>query len=199
MVRALSIEEQDVMTKYPMGEGVTFFDDVGMVEPGRVVALSDTVNGDPIVDPRTGTAWIPLSCERGGLEPTNVDVSEQNIAIDAGGGDYMSSDIQPTGSTDAPVARDSETISVHFTLPRWAVEEAGLDGATLDETAREALALELFRSGRLSRPDLGRVLGLDRFETAAFLKRHQLFDDPTHEEVDAEVEATRKLLGPSRP
>ncbi len=93
---------------------------------------------------------------------------------------------------------EAQAVPVRFTLPKWAVEEAKLDEATLDEVAREALALDLFRCGRLSRPALGRILGLDRFETAAFLKRHQLFDDPTHEELDAEVEATRELLGRAR-
>jgi hypothetical protein len=88
----------------------------------------------------------------------------------------------------------AEPVSVHFTLPRWAIDEARLDEATLDETAREAFALDLFRRGLLTRPDLGRMLGLDRFETGALLKRHQVFDDPTHEDVDAEVERMRKLL-----
>lgn len=103
----------------------------------------------------------------------------------------MAANIQPTDET--------ETVPVRFTLPKWAVAEANLDEATLDEAAREALALDLFRSGRLSRPALGRMLGLDRFETGALLKRHQIFNDPSHEEIDAEVEATRELLDRSRP
>ncbi len=94
---------------------------------------------------------------------------------------------------------NNETVPVRFTLPKWAVAEAKLDEATLDEAAREALALELFRCGRLSRPALGRMLDLDRFATAAFLKRHHLYDDPSHEEVDAEVDATRERLGQARP
>jgi hypothetical protein len=73
--------------------------------------------------------------------------------------------------------------------------EARLDESALDAAAREALAIDLFRCGRLSRLALGRMLGLDRYETSAFLKRHQLFEDPPHEEIDAEVESTRELLG----
>lgn len=103
----------------------------------------------------------------------------------------MAADIQPSN--------DAETVPVRFTLPKWAVAEARLDEAALDEAAREALALDLFRCERLSRPALGRMLGLDRFETAAFLKRHQLFNDPSHEQVDAEVEATREQLSRTRP
>ena len=102
----------------------------------------------------------------------------------------MATDIQPrTGG---------ETVPVRFTLPKWAVDEAKLDETSLNEAAREAMALDLFRRGRLSRPALGRMLGLDRFETGAFLKRNQLFEDPSHEEVDAEVEATRELLDRAR-
>lgn len=99
--------------------------------------------------------------------------------------------VQPAGETEA--------ISVRFDLPRWAVVEAKLDEATIDQAAREALAIELFRCGRLDRPALGRMFGLDRFETAAFLKRHRVFDDPAHEEIDAEVEATRRLINRTRP
>lgn len=62
---------------------------------------------------------------------------------------------------------------------------------SLDQAAKNALVLDLFRLGRLSRPDVGRMLGLDRFEVGAFLKRHQVFDDPTHEEIDVAVKRAR--------
>ena len=106
----------------------------------------------------------------------------------------MSADIQPISAADAPGPGEAETVAVHFMLPKWVAREAGLDEGALDETGREALALELFRRGLLNRPDLGRMLGLDRFETSAFLKRHRLFDDPSHQDVDAEIEAARKQL-----
>lgn len=102
----------------------------------------------------------------------------------------MAADIQPS--------IESECVPVRFTLPKWAVAEAKLDETALDEAAREALAIDLFRCGRLNRPALGRMLGLDRYETGAFLKRHQFFDDPSHDEIDAEVKATRELLDRAR-
>jgi hypothetical protein len=105
----------------------------------------------------------------------------------------MAAPSQPSNTPSPSGPGEVATVAVHFTLPRWAVDEA-----RLDETAREVLALDLFRRGLLTRPDLGRVLGLDRFETGALLKRHQLFDDPNHEEVDAEIEATRALLDRAR-
>ena len=82
MGRELSIEERAAKARYPLGKEVRFFDDGAAVEPGRVVATRGTVNGDPIVDPTTGTVWIPLWCEREGREATNVYVNEENIAAD---------------------------------------------------------------------------------------------------------------------
>lgn len=102
----------------------------------------------------------------------------------------MATDIQP--------GTENDPVPVRFTLPKWAVAEAKLDETTLDKAAREALAIDLFRCGRLNRPALGRMLGLDRFETGALLKRHQLFNDPSHEEIDAEVKETRELLDRAR-
>jgi hypothetical protein len=112
--------------------------------------------------------------------------------------EVMAVDDQPSNAPSPSATAEAATVAVQFTLPKWAVDEARLDEATLDETAREVLALDLFRRGLLTRPDLGRMFGLDRFETGAHLKRQQLFDDPTHEELDAEVEATRALLDRAR-
>jgi Uncharacterised protein family (UPF0175) len=51
--------------------------------------------------------------------------------------------------------------------------------------------LELFRRGRLSHYELSRVLGLDRFETDAWLKRHNVFDGSL---TMADLEADRQTL-----
>jgi hypothetical protein len=99
-------------------------------------------------------------------------------------------------SVDEHPGDGSESVLVRFSLPRWAVEEAKVDEAALDAAAREALVIDLFRCGRLSRVTLGRMLGLDRFETSALLKRHELFEDPAHEEMDAEVGSTRPNSSP---
>lgn len=90
-------------------------------------------------------------------------------------------------------------VSVAVNLPPEVEDHLRAESGDLSVAVREGFLLDLFRRGLLTRSGLSESLGLDRFETAAFLKRHQLFDDPTHEEVDAEVEATRNLLGPSRP
>ncbi len=51
----------------------------------------------------------------------------------------------------------------------------------------------------LSHYELGQSLGLDRFDTDALLKRHNVTEHAlTHEDVDADVKSLNKLLEPSR-
>jgi predicted HTH domain antitoxin len=48
----------------------------------------------------------------------------------------------------------------------WATRtNGGISHTRLDEELKEAYALELFRTGRLTHYELSKVLGLDRFET----------------------------------
>lgn len=61
----------------------------------------------------------------------------------------------------------------------------------LDAAVTEAYALELFRQGRLSHCELSRVLGLDRHETEAFLKRRHVYEGSL---TMADLEADRQTL-----
>lgn len=73
------------------------------------------------------------------------------------------------------------------------------EGEALSTVAREAVALALFQRALLSHAELGEVLGLDRFETDALLKRHQVWDHSLgHDEVDADLRSIDELLGPPR-
>lgn len=65
------------------------------------------------------------------------------------------------------------------------------DTPNLDADVKEAYALELFRRGKLSHYELSQVLGLDRFETDAFLKRHRVFEGSL---TMADLEADRRTL-----
>jgi hypothetical protein len=56
----------------------------------------------------------------------------------------------------------------------------------LDQTAGEAMLVELYRQDQLTHHQLSQALGLDRFETEAVLKRHHVTEDfPTDEEYEA--------------
>ena len=67
-------------------------------------------------------------------------------------------------------------------------------GGDLSRRALEALAAEEFRNGRLTKPELRRLLG---FETGdqidGFLKSHQIYEEATLTDIESEVEGLRRL------
>jgi hypothetical protein len=61
--------------------------------------------------------------------------------------------------------------------------------AGLERQALEALVIEGFRSGRLSKDDLGAALGLDGGDQIdGFLKAHDVFEDCTLDDIDIDIE-----------
>jgi hypothetical protein len=64
----------------------------------------------------------------------------------------------------------------------------------LSRRALEALAAEEYKHGRLTKPDLRRLLG---FETGhqidEFLRTHEVFEDYTLEDLEREREGLRRL------
>ncbi len=66
-----------------------------------------------------------------------------------------------------------------------------------DDIARRALqglALEEFKSGHISKPELRRLLGFDnRYDLDEFLKLHRVVEDYTADEIEREVEALQRL------
>jgi hypothetical protein len=91
-------------------------------------------------------------------------------------------------------------LTVSVNLPPEVEHELGPERSRLSVVAREAVATDLFRRGLLSHAQLGMTLGLNRFETEALLKRHQVTEHAlTHEEVDAELESINELVGRPRP
>lgn len=66
----------------------------------------------------------------------------------------------------------------------------------LESQAKEVLAIELFRRGRISHFELSKMLGLDRFETNAFLKRHQVLEGSlTNDDLDEQAKALERAIG----
>jgi predicted HTH domain antitoxin len=79
--------------------------------------------------------------------------------------------------------------------------EKRLRGETpnLDAEAKEAVALDLFRRGKLSHYELSKVLGLDRFDTDAYLKRHNVLEGSlTVEDLNEQGATLDRVLGPVR-
>ena len=63
-------------------------------------------------------------------------------------------------------------MAVTIQLPTDVEKRLRAEFADLDTEAKETLALDLFRRGKLSHYELSKVLDLDRVKTDAFLKRH---------------------------
>ena len=84
-------------------------------------------------------------------------------------------------------------MAVTFELPSDIEKSLREELGDLDQAAKEALLVELYRQGKLTQHQLAAALGLSRLATDGLLKRHDAYLDLTAEEVAAESEALRKL------
>jgi len=67
-------------------------------------------------------------------------------------------------------------------------------GGDLARRALEALALEEFKSGHLTKPELRRLLGFGtRYRLDGFLKSHGVYEDYTMEDFDSDRDALKQL------
>jgi predicted HTH domain antitoxin len=90
-------------------------------------------------------------------------------------------------------------MAITFQFPVELEKRIRAEGIDLDAEAREASALELFRRGRLSHFELSQVLGLDRFETDAYLNNHNVVEQTlTTEDLEEQGRALDRVLGPVR-
>ena len=66
----------------------------------------------------------------------------------------------------------------------------------LSRAAREAIAIEGYRSGALSQSQVQRLLGLaSRWEADALLKRAGVYLEYTEKDLDREIESSREITG----
>ena len=67
-------------------------------------------------------------------------------------------------------------------------------GSELSRRVLEALALEEFKGGRITRPELRRLLGFgSRYQLDGFLKAHDVCEDYTLQDLEQELEGLRRL------
>jgi hypothetical protein len=84
-------------------------------------------------------------------------------------------------------------VTVH--IPDDLVSLMNVAGPDLSRRALEALALEEYRNGRISDPELLRLLGFQtRYELDGFLKAHGCYEDITIADVERDL-ADLKSLG----
>ena len=87
-------------------------------------------------------------------------------------------------------------LNVMLDLPADIEERLRRETTNLNADVKEAYALELFRRGKLGHYELSCVLGLDRFETDAYLKRHKVFEgSPTMADLDADRRTLESVIG----
>ena len=72
------------------------------------------------------------------------------------------------------------SFTVRLDLPPDVEQKLRDETPDLAAEVKEAYVLELFRRGKLNHYELSQVLGLDRFETDAYLKRHNVSTSALH-------------------
>ena len=86
-------------------------------------------------------------------------------------------------------------MAVTIQLPPDVEQRLRAETPDLDSEAKEAMLIELYRRERLTHYELSQSLGLDRFETDAVLKKHNVTEDlPTPEELEEDLRIARQLF-----
>jgi hypothetical protein len=79
-------------------------------------------------------------------------------------------------------------------IPDDLASRMSASGGDLSRRALEALAIEEFRDGHITKPELRRLLGFgSRYELDEFLKAHDVYEDYTLEDLEQELEGLKRL------
>ena len=88
------------------------------------------------------------------------------------------------------------SLNVYLDLPPALEDRLRRESASLDADVKEAFVLELFRRGRLSHYELSQALGLDRYETDAYLKRRAIWEGSlTMSELESDQQTLKEIMG----
>lgn len=86
-------------------------------------------------------------------------------------------------------------MAVRFELPVEIEANLRRSVGNLDEAAKEAALIELYRQAKLTQHQLATAMGISRLETETLLKRHGVTEDlPTAAEIEQDVDNLRRLL-----
>ncbi len=85
-----------------------------------------------------------------------------------------------------------ELMHVHIDVPEDVASALIAGGQDIERTAAESLALEGYRSGRLSEEQLRRLLGFEsRLQVHGFLKDHQVYLNYSEDDLEHDLETAR--------
>ena len=82
-------------------------------------------------------------------------------------------------------------MTISFELPRDIEQAVRSNGPDLNREAKEAYLIDLYRQDRITHHQLGKALGLGRYETDGLLKRHRVSPNVTAEELQSQAESLR--------
>ena len=86
-------------------------------------------------------------------------------------------------------------MAISFELPSEVERQLRDEVSNLDEIAKEAALVELYRQGTLSHHKLATALGLGRLELDGVLKKHGVTEDSiTVEEFERQLASIRSLV-----
>jgi hypothetical protein len=85
-------------------------------------------------------------------------------------------------------------MEVTVQIPDELANRMGASGGDLSRRALEALALEEFKKGRITKPELRRLLGFGaRYRLDGFLKSHEVYEDYTMQDFEQDRDALKQL------
>jgi len=83
-------------------------------------------------------------------------------------------------------------VTITFEIPHDIERDLSADGTDLNDEAREAFLVELYRRHKISQHQLGMALGVDDFEADEILKRHGVALEISNDDQKAESDSFRK-------
>jgi Uncharacterised protein family (UPF0175) len=88
----------------------------------------------------------------------------------------------------------SDGMTVTVQIPDDLAQHMGVEGGDLSRHGLEVLALEEYKSGHLSKPELRRVLGFATLPALdGFLRAHGVFEEYTLDDLEQERQDLRRL------
>jgi predicted HTH domain antitoxin len=96
---------------------------------------------------------------------------------------------------DIPMA-----LTVTLDLPPDVEQKLRNESKNLAADVKEAYAVALFRQGKLSHYELSKMLGLDRFQTDAYLKQHNIYEGSlTMEDLEEQDRMLAEVMRGAKP
>ena len=85
-------------------------------------------------------------------------------------------------------------LTIEIPVPEPLLRSLGGNDAEVSRRAFEALVANQYRTGDLTHFEVSQLLGIDRFETDGFLKRHAAFRPDDADEYRNDFEKLQKLM-----